>query len=313
MTRSFISSLALAACLAAPAMAQQAAPAQPSPGQNFLSIWDQDGDGTVTLEELQSRRGEIFWSFDDDEDGTLSTEEFDALTAARLSGMQRPDGRGMRNPQGRRAMRFETMDADGDGSLTEDEYLGAAEAWLQAMDADSDGALTESEFGPGARRAAPGTGMARGAGQGQGGQSQGWGMDQAPGQMMGQGRGMGGQRQAGGYGCGHDGYGKGKGRMQHGMMYDDRSRMGPGAMDRHGRGEYGMGHAGMGQGGMRQGGGGPGGMGPGAMGPGGMAAPFQAFVTGDGALWVVDGRTGDVLLCTSGVNDGAPKCQQASN
>ncbi|SFC50599.1 EF-hand domain-containing protein [Tropicimonas isoalkanivorans] len=292
MTRSFISGLALAAFIAAPAMAQQAAPSQPSPGQNFLSIWDEDGDGKVTLEELQARRGDAFLSFDDDEDGTLSREEFDALAAARQSGMQRPDGRGMRNPQGRRALRFETMDADGDGSLSQDEYLAAAEAWLQAMDADADGALTESDFGPGARRAAPGTGMAQGPGQGRGGQSQGWGMDQAPSQMMGQGRGMG-QRQSRGYGCDRDGYGKGQGRMQHGMMDDDGSRMGHGAMGRHGRGQNGMGHAGMGQ--------------------DGMAAPFQAFVTGDGALWVVDGRTGDVLLCTPGGADGTPTCQKASN
>jgi hypothetical protein len=57
---------------------------------------------------------------------------------------------------------------------------------------------------------------------------------------------------------------------------------------------------------------------PGAM-PGGMGQPAartQAFPTPDGGLWLVDGRTGDVLYCRAVVDGSAaagfvPVCSKA--
>lgn len=44
------------------------------PGEHFVENWDLDGDGIVTLAEAQERRGDVFTTFDADEDGKLSAE-----------------------------------------------------------------------------------------------------------------------------------------------------------------------------------------------------------------------------------------------
>ena len=45
------------------------------PGSHFIENWDLDGDGQVTLAEAQERRGDVFYSFDADEDGYIDEEE----------------------------------------------------------------------------------------------------------------------------------------------------------------------------------------------------------------------------------------------
>ncbi|HCQ64967.1 MAG TPA: calcium-binding protein, partial [Rhodobacteraceae bacterium] len=47
-----------------------------TPGENFIDSWDYDGDGKVTLDEVLERRGDLFMSFDDNEDGQLTAAEF---------------------------------------------------------------------------------------------------------------------------------------------------------------------------------------------------------------------------------------------
>lgn len=45
-------------------------------GEQFLTNWDSDGNGQVTLEEVLERRGDLFYMFDADEDGRLNDEEY---------------------------------------------------------------------------------------------------------------------------------------------------------------------------------------------------------------------------------------------
>ena len=54
-----------------------------------------DGDGTVTLDEVKERRGDLFASFDENEDGKLTPEEFavhdqmrDAIRLRQDNGLQ---------------------------------------------------------------------------------------------------------------------------------------------------------------------------------------------------------------------------------
>jgi len=86
-TTSLLSAALLAFALPVAGFAQ-------SPGENFFTNWDTDGDGQVTLEEVLERRGDLFTTFDFDEDGILSAEELanhDAMRDAMQDGQDRPD------------------------------------------------------------------------------------------------------------------------------------------------------------------------------------------------------------------------------
>ena len=86
-----------------------------NPGENFVTNWDYDDDGKVTLAEVLERRGDLFVSFDDNEDGDLTPEEFanhdqmrDAMWEMRdeardgmAPGQGRGQGQGMGQQQGR--------------------------------------------------------------------------------------------------------------------------------------------------------------------------------------------------------------------
>ena len=61
---------------------------QGSPGLHFIENWDLDGDGQVTLAEATERRGDIFVTFDADDNGVLSPEEHDFFDEARANDMK---------------------------------------------------------------------------------------------------------------------------------------------------------------------------------------------------------------------------------
>lgn len=151
--------LLLAALLALPA----AAMAQTSPGANFVLNWDLDGDGAVTLAEAQTRRDDLFTSFDADEDGFLAPDEyaaFDAMRAADQDGMQAEMAAGSGGGQGTgkgRGMGFGRAeeggmqrgfnDADGDGRVSRDEFTGRTPDLFAMMDRNGDGVVSEADFG----------------------------------------------------------------------------------------------------------------------------------------------------------------------
>ena len=56
-----------------------------NPGAHFVQNWDEDGDAAVTLEEAQTKRDNLFTTFDADEDGKLSAEEYVAFDEMRAA------------------------------------------------------------------------------------------------------------------------------------------------------------------------------------------------------------------------------------
>lgn len=127
------------------------------PGGHFVTNWDLDGDGAVSLAEATERRGDIFTTFDADGDGALSEAEyaaFDAARAADQAGMAEGMGHGMGkgmghgNPEEMGMMR-DFNDGDGDGLVTRDEFLARVPDWFAKMDRNGDGAVTTEDFGPG--------------------------------------------------------------------------------------------------------------------------------------------------------------------
>lgn len=82
-------------------------------GGAMMQMFDADGDGTVTPEELRAGLQAKLTEYDSDGDGALSIAEFEALHSAMI----------------RETMvdRFQHLDADGDGSVTTDEISAAAD------------------------------------------------------------------------------------------------------------------------------------------------------------------------------------------
>lgn len=138
----------LAGLLTAPAFAQQGVP-----GASMLEQWDADGDSQVTLEEATTKRGEVFYMFDSDTDGTLSAEEW-AGVAQHMADEMGTKGAGMGHGLGNGpgAIMHEAMtpafnDADGDGNVTEAEFTDATQKLFPLLDRDADGILTTADFG----------------------------------------------------------------------------------------------------------------------------------------------------------------------
>lgn len=133
-----------------------------NPGAHFIENWDENGDGVVILEEVKQKRGDVFYMFDQDEDGMLTAEEyvmFDETREADMAteaeeqsnnggGGQGKNGGGHGNEQrGAEGMSLEFNDANGDGQVSEEEFVSSADAWFATMDRNGDGELSRADFG----------------------------------------------------------------------------------------------------------------------------------------------------------------------
>lgn len=132
-----------AIALGTAAMAQQG-----NPGAHFIENWDLDENGQVSLEEATERRGDIFTTFDSDDDGVLSGEEHDLFDQARANDMAENGlgrGNGRNNPANGMLRQF--TDANGDGLVSRDEFMAAVPGWYARMDRNGDGTVTTDDFG----------------------------------------------------------------------------------------------------------------------------------------------------------------------
>jgi len=141
--------LVLAALL--PVLGSPPALAAERPGAHFIENWDLDGNGEVTVEEARSRRSDVFASFDANDDGFLDAEEYELFDEARAQDQAENEpagfGRGARNPAN--GMRLEVNDNDGDGKVSQAEFLDNAPIWIMKIDRNGDGVVTQADFGPG--------------------------------------------------------------------------------------------------------------------------------------------------------------------
>lgn len=120
--------LAVLAVAAWPASAQGIGP--------DFAMLDRDGDGSVTLEELQSLSAARFTAADTNDDGALSAAEMAAAAAARAQ-----------DRASRLIARFDT-NADGVLQMAEmpDRGQDRAERIFERVDTDADGLMSEAEF-----------------------------------------------------------------------------------------------------------------------------------------------------------------------
>jgi len=143
--------LTAAIALGTAAIAQQG-----NPGGNFLENWDMNEDGQVTLAEATERRSDIFVTFDEDDDGSLSASDYAMFNEARDNqhAAMKEDGHG--RGQGRRqgqnqdqGLTLEFNDVNGDGHVSRDEFMARTKDWYAQMDRNGDGTITTADFGRG--------------------------------------------------------------------------------------------------------------------------------------------------------------------
>lgn len=148
MKTTMLACVTLAVLLGAPAHAQQG-----NPGAHMLDQWDADGDGQVTSEEATTKRGEVFYMFDLDSDGSLSAEDWAAVAQHMADELgTKGAGMGQGHGNGPGAVMHEAMtpafnDTDGDGTVTEAEFMAATQKLFPMLDRNADGVLTVADFG----------------------------------------------------------------------------------------------------------------------------------------------------------------------
>ncbi|KAF0279333.1 EF-hand domain-containing protein [Spiribacter aquaticus] len=145
--RQSITALFVAGILSvAPALASEES-AQMPPAERFLGVWDLNGDGTATLEELETMRGRVFNSFDRNGDGVLDASEYEAFDAAREGDVAGYEGEARelmeRITDG---MSLPASDANGDGRVQRAEFINGTEAWLDDLDRNDDGVITADDL-----------------------------------------------------------------------------------------------------------------------------------------------------------------------
>lgn len=130
--------------LGAPVVAQSQ-----QPGAHFIENWDVDGNGAVSLDDIKTRRGDVFYTFDADDNGALDAAEYAFFDDARANDMEANGGHGNGNGMRRAAegMTLAFNDTDGNGEVSREEFLAHAVDWMALLDRNGDGHVSTADFG----------------------------------------------------------------------------------------------------------------------------------------------------------------------
>ena len=102
----------------------------------LMERFDTDGDGQITVEEIEALRTARFNEADTNGDGVIDVTEFQAAAQARAAERMAE----------RAAEMFARIDQDGDGQLTQDDLGGREGRMFEYADENGDGVLTEDEL-----------------------------------------------------------------------------------------------------------------------------------------------------------------------
>lgn len=133
--------------LALVAMALPVSAQNQLPGAHFIENWDIDQDGAVELEDILSRRADVFVTFDTDENGALDAEEYVTFDEARANDMKMNGGQGNGMRRASEGMTLGFNDVDGNGEVSREEFLARSADWFTVLDRDGDDSVTSADFG----------------------------------------------------------------------------------------------------------------------------------------------------------------------
>lgn len=142
-----------------PALALAHGEGNGQPGAGFIEQWDISGSGSVSLTDMQTKRGDLFDMFDLSGDGVIDATEAqnmaDTVAAQEANKTSEPRGTGQGAQKGGKgpgrlihaAMTVPYNDANGDNMVTRAEFLAASVQLFAALDRNQDGALTLADMG----------------------------------------------------------------------------------------------------------------------------------------------------------------------
>jgi len=134
---------ALAASHVKPVAAKPAEAAKTAPAHHnyraarLIDLFDIDGNGKVSVAEINGDQKRFFTAIDVDGDGKLSTDEFKRRARSLAIFMS--------------SSLFDLLDVDGDGKLSVAEIQGPSKRWFSRYDANKDGQLEANEIPAGRR------------------------------------------------------------------------------------------------------------------------------------------------------------------
>lgn len=125
--------------------------AQSAPGTGFITGWDMDENGSVSFAEVVERRADVFYTFDANEDGVLTADEYVAFDEARAADQENKNaengGGGGGHGKAAQGMTLGFNDVDGNGEVSREEFAQQNEAWFAILDLNGDGEVTTADFG----------------------------------------------------------------------------------------------------------------------------------------------------------------------